>query len=49
MIYQDRFICNICGADIKRETNVAYTDNGNHISGEFCICEFCYLNLRPAW
>lgn len=49
MIEKDKWICDICHEEISKETNLAYTDNGNHIVGNFCICEFCYLNLDKAW
>lgn len=49
MIEKDRCICNNCKTEIHEYDNHIYTDNGSYIVGDFCLCEFCYLNLRKAW
>lgn len=49
MIEKDRFICDNCKTEIHESSNQAYTDNGVSITGQFCLCEFCYLTLRKVW
>jgi len=49
MIEKGKWICDNCRKEISKENNMAYSDNGVHIEGEFCLCEFCYMNLQKAW
>ena len=36
----NKWFCNKCGKAISKEEDMAYSDNGNCVIGEFCICEF---------